>query len=131
MIIVITLFYSSLAIITVMIARKIIVIRPLKFSLIEGVEKELHGKFYEKIHEIWDLVNIKYLKPIKSYAVTLFYTAIHRVLHFLLIVGKKFKVYHDRWYDMVKGKGVLKKKGSVSFFLKEISEHKKHSAQSK
>lgn len=131
MIIITTLFYSSLVIVTLMIARKLIVIRPLKFSLIEGVEKELHGKFYEKMHEAWDLVYKKYLIRVKSYLVALFYTAVHKILHFLLIIGRKFKVYHDRWYNMVKGKGVIKKKGSVSFFLREISEHKKQVASEK
>lgn len=131
MIIITTLFYSSLVIVTLMIARKLIVIRPLKFSLIEGVEKELHGKFYDKMHEAWDLVYKKYLIRVKSYLVALFYTTVHKILHFLLIVGRKFKVHHDRWYNMVKGKGVIKKKGSVSFFLREISEHKKQVANEK
>ncbi|MEK7460426.1 MAG: hypothetical protein AAB628_02670 [Patescibacteria group bacterium] len=131
MTIIITLFYISLAIIVLIIVRKVVVIHPLKFTLIEGVEKELHGKFYEKMHEAWRTVNENYLMRIRSFAITLFYTLVHKVLQLLLIVGKKFKVYHDRWYDMVKGKGVIKKKGSVSFFLREISEHKKQSAEEK
>lgn len=125
MFIIITLFFLSLATIVVMVGLKLVSIRTLKLSLVEGVEKELHGKFYEMVHAWWDIFCTKYWVRIRAIALALFYLAAHEVLRFTLKIGQKAKVRLHVWHDMVKGKGVVKNKGSVSFFLRDIAEHKK------
>lgn len=125
MAIIFTLFYGSLAIIITMIGWKIVSLRSLKLSLIEGIEKELHGKFYDIAHAWWDTFRLEYWARVRVFAVALFYTIAHEAIRLALLVGQKFKVRLHKWHDMVKGKGVIKNKGSVSFFLQDIAEHKK------
>ncbi len=125
MTLIITLFYLSLAVIMGMVAQKLVSLRALKLSLIEGVEKELHGKLYEAIHRVWHLFRVEVLARIRVLALMLFYTIAHEVLHLTLIAGQKLKVRHSKWFDMVKGKGVIRNKGSVSFFLQDVAEYKK------
>ena len=123
--IIITLFYLSLATIIAMIVWKLVSLRELKLSLVEGVEKELHSKLYQSIHRAWHLFKVKVLAKIKQFAMVAFFTIAHEVLHFVGILGKKLKARHSKWFDMVEGKGVLRKKGSVSFFLRDVAEYKK------
>jgi len=125
MTVIIALFYLSLATIIGMVLWKLVSIRNLKLSLVEGVEKELHGKFYEKIHSMWHVFRVKVLVRVRMLILSIFYIAAHEVLHFTELIGKKLKERHGKWFDMVKGKGVIKKKGSVSFFLKDVAEYKK------
>lgn len=125
MIVIITLFYLSLATIISMVAWKLVSLREHKLSLIEGIEKELHGKLYDTIHDVWHVLRVKYFARARVVLLALFFTIAHEVLHLALIVGQKLKVRHGKWYDMVKGKGVLRKKGSVSFFLQDVAEYKK------
>lgn len=125
MIAIITLFYLSLLIIVGMVVWKLASLRELKMSLIEGIEKELHGKLYETIHTWWQTVSGKYFVQARAFLVALFYTVAHEVLHLMLVVGQKLKVRHGKWYDMVKGKGVIRNKGAVSFFLRDVAEYKK------
>lgn len=123
--IIITLFYISLATIIFMIVRKLVVLRNLKLSLVEGVEKEIHGKFYETAHHAWHVFKEKVLFKIKTILLAIFFTIAHEVLHYVGVLGAKLKERHAKYFDMVEGKGVLRKKGSVSFFLRDIAEHKK------
>lgn len=125
MIVIITLFYVSLAVIVGMIAWKLVVLRNLKLSLVEGVEKELHGKMYDTILSLWHLFRTRILARLQVFATSLFYTVAHEILHFAEILGQKIKARHGKWFDMVKGKGVVRKKGSVSFFLQDMAEYKK------
>lgn len=125
MLVIITLFYLSLATIVGMVLWKLVSLRNIKFSLVEGVEKELHGKFYEKIHSMWHVFRVKVLVRVHTLTLSIFYIAAHEVLHFTELLGKKLKERHGKWFDMVKGKGVIKKKGSVSFFLQDVAEYKK------
>lgn len=125
MIIIVTLFYLSLITIIGMVAWKLVSLREHKLSLIEGIEKELHGKLYETIHTLWHEFRTTHLARVRAMLLMVFYTIAHEVLHLTLIVGQKLKVRHGKWYDMVKGKGVIRKKGSVSFFLQDVAEYKK------
>lgn len=125
MLIIITLFYLSLATIVGMVLWKLVSLRNIKLSLVEGVEKELHGKFYEKIHSMWHVFRVKVLVRVHTLTLSIFYIVAHEVLHFTELLGKKLKERHGKWFDMVKGKGVIKKKGSVSFFLQDVAEYKK------
>lgn len=125
MIIITTLFYLSLATIIGMVSWKIVSLRDLKLSPVEGVEKELHGKLYETIHFVWYVFRQKVLVRIRNFSTQIFFTCAHALLHFSEILGKKLKERHGKWFDMVKGKGVIKKKGSASFFLKDVAEYKK------
>ncbi len=125
MIVIITLFYLSLATIIGMVAWKLVTLRDLKLSLVEGVEKELHGKLYETIHYAWYMFRVVVLTRIRKFVLAVFYTTAHEVLHFTELVGQRIKERHSKWFDMVKGKGVIRKKGSVSFFLRDVAEYKK------
>lgn len=125
MIVIITLFYLSLATIAGMIAWKLVSLRALKLSLIEGIEKELHGKLYEAIHRAWHVFRIEVLARIRVFALALFYTVAHEALHLSFVAGQKLRIRHRKWFDMVEGKGVIRKKGSVSFFLQDVAEYKK------
>lgn len=120
MLIIISLFYLSLATIAGMIMWKLALLRDLKLSLVEGVEKELHGKLYEVIHSGWHVFRTQVLTRARALALSVFYSVAHALLHFSEIIGKKIKERHGKWFDMVKGRGVIKKKGSVSFFLKNV-----------
>ncbi len=124
MIIIITLFYASLLTIVVMVSFKLVVLRKLKLSLIEGAEKELHSRFYEMVHEWGHMFRVKVLSRARVLAVSMFFIVAHEALHFTGIVGAKLKERHAKWFDMVKGKGVIGKKGSVSFFLRNVAEYK-------
>ena len=126
MIIIITLFFLSLAVIVVMVGWKLILLRALKLSLVDGVEKELHGKFYEIAHLWWDVLRSKYWVRARAFVLAIFYLVAHEVLRLSLIAGQKLRVRLSKWHDMVKGKGVIRHKGSVSFFLRDIAEHKKN-----
>jgi hypothetical protein len=125
MVAIITLFYLSLLIMVGMVVWKLVSLRELKLSLIEGIEKELHGKLYETMHMWWRTFVEKYLVQARAILVALFYIIAHEVLRLMLVVGQKIKVRHSKWFDMVKGKGVIRKKGSVSFFLRDVAEYKK------
>lgn len=125
MIVITTLFYLSLATIVGMVSCKLVALRDLKLSLVEGVEKELHGRFHETMHTVWRAFRVLVVARIRKFALALFYVTAHEVLHFTEIVGQKLKVRHGKWFDMVKGKGVIRKKGSVSFFLRDVAEYKK------
>lgn len=122
---IITLFYLSLAVIVSMIAWKMVSLRELKVSLVEGVEHELHGKLYETVHEWWRILRERYYTRARAFTVALFYTVAHQVLHTAIVLGRKLGARFHVWYDMVKGKGEIRKKGSVSFFLKDVAEYKK------
>lgn len=125
MTIIITLFYGSLVIIVAMIGWKLVSLRSIKLSLIEGIEKELHGKFYEIVHSWWNTFRIKYWAHARAVVVAVFYLVAHEVLRFALKIGQKIKSRLHVWHDMVKGKGVIKNKGSVSFFLQDVAKYKK------
>lgn len=122
---IITLFYLSLGLIVGMIGGKFISLRKLKLSMVDGIEKELYGTVSTKTLEVAHAVHKGYLVPLRQILQALFYIAAHWVLHQGLILGKKLKVYHSKWYDMVKGKGVIRQKGAVSFFLRDIGDYKK------
>ncbi len=124
MIVIITLFYFSLATIILMVVWKLISIRELKLSLIEGIEKELHVKFYKVVHEMWYVFLVPYLARARAVVLALFFTIAHEVLRIVEIWGQKLKVRHKKLFDMVKGKGVIKKKGSASFFIRDVAEYK-------
>lgn len=124
MIVIITLFYLSLTTIVGMVGWKLISIRSMKLSLVEGVEKELHGKLHETIHRLWHIFRVKVLARIRAVLLAYFFIAAHEVLHFSEIIGRKLKARHGEWFDMVKGKGVIRKKGSVSFFLQDVTAYK-------
>jgi hypothetical protein len=96
---------------------------------VEGVEKEIHGKLYETIHRAWHLFRTRVLARIRTLVLALFYTAAHEVLHFTELAGQKLKERHGKWFDLVKGKGVIRKKGAVSFFLRDVAEYKKSLAR--
>lgn len=108
-----------------MVSWKLITLRNLKLSLVEGVEKELHGKLYETIHHAWYVFRVVVLARVRKFALAAFYTTAHEMLHFTELIGQKLKERHGKWFDMVKGKGVIRKKGSVSFFLRDVAEYKK------
>lgn len=122
---IITLFYLSLATIVLVLGRKLVSIRTVKLSLIEGVEKEFHGKLYETVHYLWRVFLDRCYVPMRKFALSVFYTIAHEVLHFGLVVGQKIKTRYVKWYNLVKGKGVIRKKGSVSFFLRDVAEYKR------
>jgi len=125
MIAIITLFYLSLLTIVGMVVWKLVSLRELKLSLIEGIEKELHGKLYDTVHMWWRTVSEKYLVQARAFMTALFYAIAHEVLHVTLILGQKLKARHSKWFDLVKGKGAIHKKGAVSFFLRDVAEYKK------
>ncbi len=131
MIIIIILFYASLLTIIVMVSWKLVVLRNLKLSLIEGAEKGLHGKFYEIVHELWHVFRVKVLERVRAVALSLFFTVAHDILHFTGIIGEKIKERHSKWFDMVKGKGVIEKRGSASFFLRGVADFKNQLSEKK
>lgn len=109
-----------------MVSWKLVSLRKVKLTLVEGsVEKELHSNLYQSLERGWYVFRSVYLVHAKAYAMTLFYAAAKKVLGWVLRVTQKVQEKHGKWYDMVKGKGVIKKKGSVSFFLKDVAEYKK------
>jgi hypothetical protein len=122
---VISLFYVSLAICVGMIVLKLVSLRNLKLSLIESIDRELYNKISLKVHEIGNAINVCYYVPFRTLSRALFFFIARQVLHAGLVLGNKIKVRHVKWYNMVKGKGVIKQKGSVSFFLRDVAEHKK------
>jgi len=125
MTIIITLFYSSLLTIVGTVVWKLVVLRASKLSLIEGIERDLYSKLHGSLHGGWRILREKYLSRVASFAVALFYTVAHEVLRYTLIWGQKLKARHRKLFDMVKGKGIVRKKGSVSFFLQDVAEYKK------
>lgn len=123
---IITLFYLSLITIVGMVGWKLVSLRKVKLSLLEGVvEKELHTNVHGSLVNAWHLLRTKYLVQARTFIVALFYTVAQRVLRFVLESTRKLQARNGKWYDMVKGKGVLKNKGSVSFFLRDVAEYKK------
>lgn len=108
-----------------MVGWKIVSIREHKVSLIEGVEKEIHSNVHKTMNDWWHLFRTKYLVKARALALTLFYAGAHYILHFVEVLGNRLKERHRKWFDMVKGKGVIHKKGSVSLHLRDISEYKK------
>ncbi len=131
MIIIITLFYASLLTIVVMVSLKLVVLRKLKLSLIDGAGKELHGKLYDIVHELWQVFRVKVLTRVRVYSLAMFFTLAHEILHFAGVMGAKLKERHSKWFDMVKGKGVINKKGSASFFLRGVAEFKNQLSEKK
>ena len=125
MIIIITLFYFSLATIILMVLWKLVSIRELRISLIEGLEKEFHGKIYEKVHELWHLFFVRQLAYIRAVIVVFLFTIVHETLRIAEVLGERLKVRHRKIFDLVKGKGVISKKGSASFFLSDVAKYKK------
>ncbi len=125
MFVIITLFYLSLAIIVLMVLWKLVSIRELKLSLIEGIEKEFHGKFYKVVHEMWHVFLVPHYIRARLVMLALFFAIAHEVLRITSVWGEKLKVRHSKLFDMVKGKGVIKKRGSASFFLRDVAEYKK------
>lgn len=124
MIVIITLFYISLVVIVGMIAWKLVEIREVKMSLIEGIEKDLHGKLYEVTHEVWHKVRTVHFVQVRHIALMV-YVWLERLFFRLVVkLAKKLQVRQGKLYDMVQGKGVINSKGSVSFFLKEVSSYK-------
>lgn len=121
----IILFYGSLFTVIAMIVGKLVSLRKLKLSLLEGVEREFYGKVYSKTMEVRRVLRVRYFLPLRTFARALFFFVAHQVLHAGLILGNKIKVRHNKWYNMVKGKGAIRQKGSVSFFLQNVSDHKK------
>lgn len=124
MTIIITLFYLSLITIVAMVGWKLVSLRAVKLSPVEGVETELHGKFYEALHSWWHVFRVQVLARARAVALSMFYAAAHEILRYAIIIGRKFGARFHHWYDMVKGKGEIHKKGSASFFLRDIAEHK-------
>lgn len=109
-----------------MVGWKLVSLRKLKLSVVAGaVEKELHSNLYEIIERGWYIFRTKYLFRAREFALVLFYAIAKKVLHFTAVQIHRFQARHAKWYDMVKGKGVIKKKGSVSFFLQDVAEYKK------
>ena len=125
MIIIIILFYFSLLTIVVMVGWKLISLREMKVGLFEGIEQEIHGKFYEFTRRLWVLFRVKVLTEIRRVVLLIFFTIAHGVLYLAGVAGAKIKKRHQKWFDMVEGKGVIKKKGAVSFFLRDVGEYKK------
>lgn len=123
--ILISMFSLSLAICVGMIARKLISLRKLKLSLVESIDRELYMKLSGKAHEFGHVLNTRYYVPFRAFVRTLFFFVAHHVLHGGLIIGGKIKTRHIKWYNIVKGKGVIKQKGAVSFFLQDVAEHKR------
>ncbi len=123
--VIITLFYISLSLVVGMVGLKLVSLRNLKLSLVEGVDREFYGKVYAKANETRRVLRKKYYIPLRTLSRALFFYAAHHVLHAGLILGNKIKARHSKWYNMVKGKGVIKQKGSVSFFLQNVSDYKK------
>ncbi len=109
-----------------MVGWKLVSLRKLKLSLVEGaVEKELHSSLYQTLERACHAFRTVYLARAKAYAMDIFYIIAKKVLGWILRVTQKIQAKHGKWYDMVKGKGVVKKKGSVSFFLQDVAEYKK------
>ncbi len=131
MIVIITLFYFSLLTIILMVLWKLVSIRELKFSLIEGIEKEFHGKFNRVVHEVWYVFFVPYLVRVRAFVLALFFTIAHEVLRITSVWGEKLKARHSKLFDMVKGKGVIKKKGSASFFLRDVADFKNQLSEKK
>ncbi len=100
-------------------------LREHKLSLIEGIEKELHSNLYKIMNEGWYIFCTKYLMRARAFTLALFYTVAHDILYSVGVLGNKFKERHRKWSDMVKGKGLIHKKGSASLHLRDISEYKK------
>ncbi len=124
MIVIITLFYLSLATIILMVMWKLVSIRELKYSLIEGIEKGFHGKFYDAVHKMWYVFLVPHLRRARVAMLAMFFTIAHEILRRAEILGEKIKVRHKKLFDMVKGKGVIKNKGSTSFFVRDVAEYK-------
>ena len=125
MFIIITLFYLSLVTIVGMVGWKFISLRSLKLSLVEGIEHELHGKFYDIAHMWWDVFLSKYWARARASALAIFYIVAHEVLRATLLIGQRIRRRLSVWLDMVKGKGGIKNKGSASFFLRDVAEYKR------
>ena len=126
MYIIITLFYLSLITIVAMVSWKLVSLRKVNLTIVEGsVEKELHSNLYQTLERGWHVFRSEYLAHAKAYVMTLFYAIAKKVLGWVLRITQKIQAKHGKWYDMVKGKGVIKKKGSVSFFLQDVAEYKK------
>lgn len=129
MIVIIILFYISLATIILMVGWKLVSLREIKLSLIDGVEKEFHSKFYKMTHEFWHVFLVRHLVRARIIVLAVFFTVAQEVLRIVGVWGQKLKVRHSKLFDMVKGKGVIKKKGSASFFIRNVSEYKKQLTQ--
>lgn len=123
--IIITFFYLSLAMIVGMLSFKLMSLRKLNLSVIEAVERELYRNLYARVSETTKVLRQRYYVPLRALSRALFFYGAHRVLHAALIVGNKIKARHSKWYNMVKGRGVIRQKGSVSFFLQNVTDYKK------
>ncbi len=131
MIVIITLFYLSLATVILMVVWKLVSIRELKLSFIDGVEKEFHWKFYKAVHDIWYIFLVPHLVRARTVIIAIFFIIAHEVLRKIGVWGGKLKVRHSKLFDMVKGKGVIKKKGSASFFIRNVADFKNQLSEKK
>ncbi len=131
MTIIITLFYLSLLVVVAMIVKKFLEIRTLKLSLVEGIEQEISRKAHHFIQIFWYDWCLVLISRTHAGVVRGWYVLEHAVLGLIIRLSERLKRRHHKLYDMVKGKGVLKNKGSVSTFLKEVSTYKEEEKSSK
>jgi hypothetical protein len=81
-------------------------------NLREGLNLLLKGK--NRLNSIFNRENAKYLAQI-----------LLAIIIKLYVISKTgFRKYFSRFFDAVAGKKLLNKKGSVSFFLKDILDYK-------
>lgn len=125
MTVIIILFYLSLAVVVALVIKKLLEIRALKLSVIEGIEKEFHGKFYELVHDFWYGFRIKVVARTREVLLHVLRVVEHAVLGLVIRTADKLKRRHRKLYNMVKGEGEIRPTGSASSFLKDISGYRK------
>ena len=108
-----------------MVLKKLLEIRELKLSVIEGIEKEFHGKLYELVHEFWYDFRIKVIARTREITLHALRVIEHAILGFVIRIADKLKRRHRKLYNMVKGEGEIRSTGSVSSFLQGVSGYKK------
>ncbi len=60
----------------------------------------------------------------KRTARLLLHMIVEEMIHFLKAIKRRLDSKQSKFFMMVKGKGEVKRRGSASFFLKHIKEHK-------
>ena len=125
MIVIIILFYCSLAVVVAMVLKKLLEIRELKLSVIDGIEKEFHGKLYELVHDFWYAFRIKVIARSREELVHGIRVVEHAFLGLFIRTSDKLKRRHRKLYNMVKGEGEIRNAGEASTFLKDISGYRK------
>ena len=128
MTVIIILFYLSLAVVVALVIKKLLEIRALKLSVIEGIEKEFHGKLYELVHDFWYGFRIKVVARTREISLHVLRVAEHAILGLVIRMADKLKRRHRKLYNMVKGEGEINPTGSVSSFLQGVSGYKKPEA---